>query len=147
MEGSNNILIRSVVESDMDAVIEILQSISDFKPSKSEYSNIWRSFDQQDHVCSLVAILDNTIVGYGSIAFETKIRGGKMGHIEDIVSHGDFRKKGIGRAILDALYIIAQENGCYKVTLQCEERNIEFYQKCGYKLGGFSMQILENYKY
>ena len=141
MDDVKNISIREIVQSDMDAVIELLQSMSEFKPSKSEYLPIWNSFHQQSNVHSLVAVIDNQIVGYGSIVIETKIRGGKMGHIEDIVSHSRFRKKGIGKAVVDALLNIAKENGCYKVVLQCKEHNIKFYENCNYKISGVAMQV------
>ena len=141
MDDVKNISIRAVVQSDMDAVIELIQSMSEFKPSKSEYLPIWNSFCQQTNVHSLVAVIDNQIVGYGSIVVETKIRGGKMGHIEDIVSHSLFRKKGIGKAIVDALFDVAKVNGCYKVALQCKEYNVKFYEKCGYEVSGLVMQI------
>ena len=82
MDDVKNISIRAFVQSDMDAVIELLQSMSEFKPSKSEYLPIWNSFCQQTNVHSLVAVIDSQIVGYGSVVIEKKIRGGKMGHIE-----------------------------------------------------------------
>ena len=136
-----NILIRAVKKNDMDAVVELLQLISEFKPSKSDFLSIWNSFCDQSQVHSLVAVMDNQIVGYGSIVIETKIRGGKMGHIEDIVSHSLFRKKGIGKAVVDALFNIAKENGCYKVALQCKEHNIKFYENCNYEQSGVAMQV------
>ena len=37
MDGIKNISIRAVVQSDMDAVIELLQSMSEFKPLKSDF--------------------------------------------------------------------------------------------------------------
>ena len=141
MDDGKNISIRAVVQSDMDEVIELLQCMSGFKPSKSNFLPIWNSFCEQSNVNSLVAVMDNQIVGYGSIVIETKIRGGKMGHIEDIVSHSLFRKKGIGKAVVDALFNVAKANDCYKVTLQCKEDNLEFYEKCGYKISGVAMQI------
>ena len=141
MDDVKNISIREIVQSDMDAVIELLQSMSEFKPSKSEYLPIWNSFHQQSNVHSLVAVIDNQIVGYGSIVIETKIRGGKIGHIEDIVSHSLFRKKGIGKAIVDGLFDVAKINGCYKVVLQCKEHNVKFYEKCGYQVNGLAMQM------
>lgn len=141
MDDVKNILIRTVVQSDMDAVIELLQSISEFRPSKTDFLRIGNSFFKQTNVHSLVAVMDNQIVGYGSIVIETKIRGGKMGHIEDIVSHSLFQKKGIGKAIVDALFCIAKENSCYKVALQCKEHNVEFYEKCGYEARGVAMQM------
>jgi len=141
MNDGKNISIRAIMQNDMDSVIELLQLMSESKPSKSDFLSIWNIFSKQPNVHSLVAVMDNQIVGYGSIVIETKIRGGKMGHIEDIVSHSLFRKKGIGKAIVDALFKIAKANGCYKVTLQCKEHNKEFYEKCGYEVCGVTMQM------
>ena len=125
----------------MDAVIELLQSMSEFTPPKSDFSLIWKNFSKQTNVHSLVAVSDQQIVGYGSIVIETKIRGGRMGHIEDIVSHPLFRKKGIGKAVVDALLDIAKTTGCYKVALECKEHNLEFYKKCGYAVDGVAMKM------
>ena len=141
MNDVKNISIRAVVQSDMDAVIALLQSVSKFKLPKSRFLRIRNSFCQQTNVHSLVAVLDAQIVGYGFIAIVTKIRGGKIGLIEDIVSHSLFQKKGIGRAIVDALSNIAKVNGCYKVALQCKEHNVKFYKKCGYEVSGLAMQM------
>lgn len=141
MNNVKNITIRAVVQSDMDAVIELLQGISEFKPSESEYLPIWNRFREQSNVYSLVAVSDHQIVGYGSIVIETKIRGGKMGHIEDIVSHPLFQKKGIGKGIVDGLFDVAKAKGCYKVALQCKEHNVKFYAKCGYEVSGLAMQM------
>ena len=136
-----NILIRAIKQNDMDAVIDLLQLVSEFKPSKFDFLSIWNRFYEQSHVHSLVAVMDNQIVGYGSIVIEKKIRGGKMGHIEDIVSHSLSRKIGIGKAVVDALFKIAKENGCYKVALSCKEHNVEFYKNCNYEISGVAMQV------
>lgn len=138
--GDKSILIRMMEQTDMAAVIELLQSMSEFKPPQSDYPLIWDSLCQQTNVHSLVASIDEEIVGYGSIVIETKIRGGKMGHVEDIVSHPGFRRKGIGKAVVDALLDVAKANGCYKVALQCKEHNVEFYEKCNYEISGVAMQ-------
>ena len=132
--------IRKLNKNDMSDVIELLQSMSEFRPPESEYSQIWNEFDSQNNVHSIVALTNKKVIGYGSIIIETKIRGGKMGHIEDIVSHIDFRKKGIGKSIIDELFEIAKKEGCYKVALQCKEHNVSFYEKNSYVLNGISMQ-------
>ena len=87
MDDEKNIEIRTVERGDLKAVIDLLQSMSEFKPLKSNLLPIWNSVSKQSNVHSLVAVVDEQIVGYGSIVIETKIRGGKMGHVEDIVSH------------------------------------------------------------
>ena len=68
-----NILIRMIEKEDMHAVINILQSISEFMPPKRDYNNIWKRLCNQTNVYSLVAIMNEEIVGYGSIIFEIKI--------------------------------------------------------------------------
>lgn len=138
--GDENISIRMVEQADMTDVIELLQSISEFKPPKNDFPHIWDNFCQQTNVHSLIAIIDEKIVGYGSIIIEIKIRGGKMGHIEDIISHPNYKKKGIGKSIVDALFEVAKANCCYKVALQCKEHNFEFYEKCNYEISGVAMQ-------
>jgi len=141
MDEFKNISLRAVEQDDMNAVIELLQSISDFKPPKSEFLRIWFDFCAQPNHFSIVAVIDNQIVGYGSITIETKIRGGKVGHVEDIVSHSEFQNRGIGTAILAALYERAKAQNCFKVVLQCKEFNADFYKKCGYGTSGVAMQM------
>lgn len=136
----SNINIRRIQKTDMCHVIDLLQSISNFKPSKSGYGVIWDEFENQSNVHSIVAIINGVLVGYGSVVMETNIRGGKTGHIEDIVSHIDYRKKGIGKAIVDELFKVTMSTGCYKVVLQCKEDNIDFYRKCGYEISGPALE-------
>jgi len=134
-----NLEMRKIEKRDMSDVIELLQSISEFKPSKSDFDTIWFEFHNQPNVHSVVALIDGVIVGYGSVVIETKIRGGKIGHIEDIVSHVKYRKKKIGKAVVDSLFEIAKSKGCYKVALQCKEHIVPFYNKCDYELSGSGM--------
>jgi len=137
---NENIYLRRLEKNDMNQVILLLQSLSNFQPKKSSYGSIWNEFAEQKNVYSLVAIVDHKVVGYGCLLIETKIRGGRMGHIEDIVTHSDFERRGIGKQILEGLYKIAKEKNCYKLALQCSEHNVNFYEKCNYKLSGLSMQ-------
>tara|TARA_B100001123_G_C14941697_1_gene879949 strand:- start:154 stop:594 length:441 start_codon:yes stop_codon:yes gene_type:complete len=139
-----SISIRKIEKDDIFDVIEILQQLSVFKPSQTEYLNIWDKFSKQNNVHSLVATIDKKIVGYGLILIVTNIRGGKIGHIEDIVSHSNYKNKSIGRIIVNSLFDIAKEEGCYKVVLQCKEHNIIFYEKCNYEQSGVAMQRFVN---
>ena len=124
----------------MKAVIEILQATSDNRPDEKDYDQIWDEFQSQTNNFGLVAIDEKVdVVGYGSIFIERKILGGKMGHIEDIAVHPDFRKKGIGTLLINALYQISLEEKCYKVSLACKKHNLSFYQKCDFVIDGISL--------
>ncbi len=133
--------IKTLSEVEMLDVVDLLhKSLSPFMPPAEEFKRIWQEFVSQEHVFSVVGMIGEEIAGYGSVTIETKIRGGKMGHIEDIVSHEKFRGMGVGKAIMDDLEKTACDQGCYKIALQCKDHNIEFYERCGLSLSGVSMQ-------
>ncbi len=94
---------------------------------------LWKNFNNQTNISSIVALSNNNIVGYGSIIIETKIRGGKCGHIEDIVVDLNLRRLGIGKMIVEHLIQIANNEKCYKITLSCHDHNIKFYESLGFK--------------
>lgn len=140
MKKDTEYTIEALSREHMDEVIELLQHLSEFRPPIETYDDIWESFTAQTHVFSLVAVEGQSVIGYGSLVIENKIRGGKMGHVEDIATSPDKRGKGIGKAIIDALCDLAEKNGCYKIVLQCQAHNIPFYEKCNFTVAGSAMQ-------
>lgn len=55
--------------------------------------------------------------------------------VENVVTHGEFRKKGYATACLDYAKKIAKEQGCYKMMLLTgskEESTLQFYRNAGY---------------
>ena len=54
---------------------------------------------------------------------------GLAGHIEDIVVREGYRGKNLGLRLIELLKKIAQVNKCYKVILDCSEKNVAFYKK------------------
>lgn len=137
---SSCLKVEPIMRSHMMGVIDLLQQISSFRPPLTQYESIWENFERQGHVFSVVATSESTVIGYGSLILEQKIRGGIMGHIEDIVVSPSHGKKGIGRLIVESLCEIALKKGCYKVALQCQDRNLGFYKKCGFEFSGTMMQ-------
>lgn len=74
------------------------------------------------------------IVACGTVFVERKFvhKNGLVGHIEDIVVHQDYRKHRLGYWIIQQLRDIGRATGCYKVILDCSEKNVGFYEKCGF---------------
>ena len=128
-------------------VINLVSKLSEYKPSEDRLEDIWKSLCKQKNSFSLVAMDKIKIVGYGFICVNQTVRGGKIAFIEDIICDENYRKKGIGKSIMNQLFNYAKKNKCYKVVLQCNENKISFYKKCGYKLHNHNMQntIPENF--
>ena len=74
------------------------------------------------------------VAGTVSLFFERKFtRGGAIvAHMEDVVSHPDFRGQGIASALIKAAAGVAKDKGCYKMILDCTEGNATFYEKFGF---------------
>jgi GNAT superfamily N-acetyltransferase len=104
---SNKYYIRSTRQEDFLAIVNLLQDISLFKPNLNDSNLIWSRFIEQKNVYTLVVIykddLYEEVVGYASLSTELKIRGGIMGHIEDVVIHDDHRKNGLGSLLINEL--------------------------------------------
>jgi len=84
---------------------------------------------------------DNKIIASGTLLTEYKFirKCGKVGHIEDIVIKKEYQGMGYGKTMIEYLTKLAKESGCYKVILDCDIDNEEFYEKCGFKTKGCFM--------
>lgn len=84
----------------------------------------------------IIAEFDGTPVGLANCftAYST-FRAQPLINIHDLCVHHDWRGKGIGSALLDAVADEARRRGCCKVTLEVREDNParKLYERNGYK--------------
>lgn len=83
----------------------------------------------------------NQIVGSITILKENKLIHdlGKVAHIEDVVVDKSMRGYGLGRKLIDIAVKECQD--CYKIILDCNDENIDFYKKCGFELKGYQLSL------
>tara|TARA_B100000424_G_scaffold57824_2_gene41889 strand:+ start:15368 stop:15835 length:468 start_codon:yes stop_codon:yes gene_type:complete len=88
-----------------------------------------------EHIPTSHLSTEHYLVGSITILIEKKLihSMGKVAHIEDVIVHENYRKKGLGKMLINKCIEYAKEKNCYKIVLYCEEENIDFYQKCGFK--------------
>jgi glucosamine-phosphate N-acetyltransferase len=79
-------------------------------------------------------VVSQTVVASAACAVELKFihATGSVGHIEDVVTDSEHRRKGLAKSILQELQTAATDFGCYKVILDCAEHNIPVYEKAGF---------------
>ncbi|MEX0717769.1 MAG: GNAT family N-acetyltransferase [Planctomycetaceae bacterium] len=83
------------------------------------------------------------VVGTAMLIVERKLihGGSRAGRIEDVVVDRRYRRRGIGRMLIERLCLIAAEIGCYKVVLCCDLHNVGFYEQCGFREHDAGMRI------
>ncbi|EPA05010.1 GNAT family N-acetyltransferase [Candidatus Nitrosarchaeum limnium] len=133
----SDITIRKLQKEDLRngflSSLDSLRKASDISNEKAE--KIFEKINSNpDHIIA-VAVLDGKIVGSTTLLIETKFihKGGKVGHIEDVVVDKKYQKNGIGEKIIEHLLKIAKDNGCYKTILDCTDEVKPFYEKLGFK--------------
>jgi glucosamine-phosphate N-acetyltransferase len=139
-------IIRKINETDYDNYLVMINEFRETFFTKAQfeetltymmpYSEIW------------IIEYKDQIVSTGSVIYEKKFihNNSSLGHIEDICVKKEYRKFGLGKLIVQHLMNQAKKMGCYKVTLDCNEENSHFYEKCGLEKKGFQMcQLTRNF--
>lgn len=136
----SKVIFRKVIKEDLDRVFKILNQLKELNIESIDKESAWNSFNQNKSTKSIVGVLDNEIVAYGSIVIENKIRGEVAGHIEDIVVDKNYRGRFIGENLIKELINIGKKNSCYRITLFCKENLENFYSRQGFKKSSINMK-------
>lgn len=113
-------------------LLEQLTIVEKEKINYEQFKNFVKNLSN-NHI--IIVIEDNNkIIGSGTLLIENKVihNMGLVGHIEDIVIHNNYRKQGLGKKIIDELINISIQSNCYKIILDCNEKNSNFYKKSGF---------------
>ena len=136
----SKVIFRKVIKEDLDRVFKILNQLKELNIESIDKESAWNSFNQNKSTKSIVGVLDNEIVAYGSIVIENKIRCEVAGHIEDIVVDKNYRGRFIGENLIKELINIGKKNSCYRITLFCKENLENFYSRQGFKKSSINMK-------
>ena len=96
--------------------------------TKSDFLNRFMNIlDNKNH---LIYVLekDSKIVSCATLFIEPKFIHdcGFVGHIEDVVIDKAYRGQNLGKQIINFLTNKAEELGCYKILLDCYDKNVGF---------------------
>ena len=136
------ILIRNATSNDLNMLIEFIHDIAEFEELAHEVSftkdELMESMFGNDRTAeAIIAENEGEAVGFAVYFQNFSTFKGKPGlYLEDLFVKPDWRKHGIGRALLVRLAQIAVERGCPRfewVALDWNQNAIDFYEKLGAK--------------
>jgi len=99
-------------------------------------NKIWEKIENNG-IKYFIAIEDNKIISSCYLAIIPNLtRNGKSnGFIENVITDEKYRKKGIGKKMIEMAIEYGKQNNCYKIILQSSykrKKNHMFYEKCGF---------------
>jgi len=134
-------MIRRLTYNDYDSHMKLLAQLSDVGTiTKEQFDEFVLS--QNKNFSTLIWEENGHEVACITILIEKKLihSGFAVMHIEDVVTHSDFRGKGFCSKLIESAINIAKYN-CYKIILNCNDENVEFYTKLGFKRHSNQMRM------
>jgi GNAT superfamily N-acetyltransferase len=133
-----NIQVRKAKSTDLPQILDLYIELQPLDPP-IDASKAITVFEQAIScgVVYFVAENDGQIVGscYISIIPNITRQCSPIGFIENVVVASEYQRRGIGRKLMNAAVKYAENQGCYKVTLQSGIKRVdahEFYESIGF---------------
>jgi GNAT superfamily N-acetyltransferase len=138
-----NIMYREIKSDERDQLLELHKHLNTDDlplPAETEVEAKWQEIVTDRKIHCIVADCEGKLVASCVLIIIPNLtRGAKpYGLIENVVTHAEYRKQGIGRELLQYALKIAWDHRCYKVMLltgRKDEATLRFYENSGF-IGG-----------
>jgi GNAT superfamily N-acetyltransferase len=136
-------LIRAADERDLSEVLALYRHLHPQEPplEAATAERVWSVLLASGITTVIVAQVAERLVSSCTLAIVPNLsRGGRpYGVIENVVTHADHRRQGLGRKVLEHAIALAWRADCYKVHLatgSARESTLRFYECAGFQRGG-----------
>jgi GNAT superfamily N-acetyltransferase len=141
MESS--LTIRKIREDELSSLLSLYRHLHPGDPElavTNDVERLWHRIFSEPQLHYLVAEVAGRIVSSCTLAIIPNLTRSARpyGLIENVVTHSDFRRRGIGTRILQSALELAWKQDCYKVMLltgRKDEATLRFYQQAGFEAG------------
>lgn len=136
-------ILRSASQHDLPEVLDLYRHLHPHDPllEKADAERVWSTLLASGFTTVIVAQAAERLVSSCTLAIVPNLsRGGRSyGVIENVVTHADHRRLGLGRRVLTHALDAAWQANCYKVLLATgskRETTLRFYEGAGFLRGG-----------
>jgi len=136
-------IVRSAAQDDLPGVLNLYQHLhlDDPQLETAVAERVWSTLLTSGFMTVIVADAAGLLVSSCTLAIVPNLsRGGRSyGLIENVVTHADYRRLGLGLQVLAHALDVAWEANCYKVSLATgskREATLRFYERAGFHRGG-----------
>lgn len=145
---ANELTIRRAVREDLPELVQLYRHLvpDDVPVSTARAEELWATFSRYGDSAILLGVVGDRLVATCTlVVIPNFIRNGaSYALIENVVTHGDFRGQGHGKAVLLSAVEAAWELGCYKVMLLTGSKDpatLGFYRNAGFQTSKTGFEI------
>ena len=132
--------IRAITRDERDQLLALYRDLHEVDlplPSPDAVDAVWDRIEADPNVACFGVFEGDALVSTCTLAVVPNLTQGcrPFGVIENVVTRGDRRRRGYGRAVLLHALAHAWDRGCYKVMLMTGRRNeatYRFYESAGF---------------
>ena len=122
MSKTNDVIIRHATEADLYGLLDLYAHLSPNDaplPPRPQVIELWKEIVANPMLTYFVAEQEGQLIATCNLTIVPNLtRGARpFGVIENVVTHSDFRRRGVAKTILDRAIETAKQAGCYKVML------------------------------
>ncbi len=134
-------MIREIKSEDYRQLMELYLHLHETDiPDYAAASGTWEKILADENYHIIVAEEDGKIVSSCTVVIVPNLTRGvrPYARVENVVTHADYRGRGLATACLDRAREIAVNAGCYNIALLTgskSESTLRFYENAGYKRG------------
>nr|CAG4645181.1 EOG090X0FKI [Leptodora kindtii] len=139
LKDDDTLCLRPLRLSDYDrGFLDLLKELTEVGNVSREMFEEQFKFMKNSHGSYYCTVIVDTsidrIVGAATLLMERKfIRGCALrARLEDVVVSPNYRGKQLGKCIVETLTYLGRGLGAYKMTLDCKDKMIPFYESLGY---------------
>lgn len=133
--------IRRITNLELKPLLKLyayLHPDENYSSSDPHLASVWKDICADDKLHYFGAEVEGQLVSTCTLTIIPNLTrmGGPYGLIENVVTHPDYRKQGLGTQILHHALKSAWEHGCYKVMLMTgskRESTLLFYEQAGFQ--------------
>ncbi|HQA50373.1 MAG TPA: GNAT family N-acetyltransferase [Syntrophomonadaceae bacterium] len=144
--------VRLIRYDELDKLLNLYQHLHPEDPDVRDsevLESLWTEIFNDPNLYYLVIEDNGEIISSCTIAIIKNLTRNlrPYGLIENMITHPNYRKKGLGTKVLHKAVEIAKENNCYKIMLLTSSKSedtFRFYRKAGFVQGvktGFIIQL------
>ncbi len=134
---------RLIKENELKELLDLYKHLNEDDPYlllDDNLNKLWKDIMNDPNLFYIVIEDDGRLVSSCTLAIIKNLTRGAKPYsiIENVVTHKEYRNKGLGKKVLQKAIQISKERGCYKVMLltgRKDEKVLQYYERAGFERG------------